>query len=56
MTKVTFCLAPTTAVRCPHCANQCTLLIHKLNAKTPSFYICWFCHAVFQVGKGEVLS
>lgn len=46
---------------CPSCQKMVDLLCDDLFAKSkarrlakPWFYICWHCHKIYEVGKGEV--
>jgi predicted RNA-binding Zn-ribbon protein involved in translation (DUF1610 family) len=38
---------------CPNCNNLVYLLCHK-DGESPSFYICWNCHFVGEIGVGIV--
>ena len=39
---------------CPHCNNLVYLLCDKDVIPCPSFYICWNCHFVAEIGKGRI--
>ena len=46
---------PTHSSFCPDCKGDVSLLCPiKLRTPAPSFYICWECKRVFQVGAGPV--
>jgi len=39
---------------CPNCNNLVYLLCDKDGRQCPSFYICWNCKFVAEIGKGPV--
>ena len=39
---------------CPYCNERVSLLYDKDGEQRPSFYICWNCEFVAELGKGEV--
>jgi len=49
-------ILPTTATICPQCGRGADLLVAEsfIFQGNPSFYICWHCRTVSQVGVGTV--
>lgn len=39
---------------CPHCNDRVSLLCDKDGKQRPSFYICWNCEFIAEIGKGPV--
>jgi transcription elongation factor Elf1 len=39
---------------CPHCNERVSLLCDKDGEQKPSFYICWNCEFVGEIGVGPV--
>jgi hypothetical protein len=50
-----YILQEATKSRCGNCGNTVALLVHHDGSRRrPSFYICWPCFAVFEIGRGPV--
>ena len=39
---------------CPYCNKLVFLMCDKDGKTTPSFYICWSCEHIAEIGKGPV--
>jgi uncharacterized protein with PIN domain len=51
-----YTIISTTKSRCPECNNLVDMLGHSIRITNhPIFYICWTCHRVYEIGKGEAL-
>lgn len=48
-----YLLILTTKSFCPYC-NKHLRLLQREDCKGVMFYVCWTCHTIFQVGKGEI--
>jgi Zn-finger nucleic acid-binding protein len=54
--RVTYQKIMYSAVVCSECARSMTLLCRKVGVSGPEFHICWSCHKIWELDRGEVKS